>query len=221
MGFISIPADTDGDLHNAAMHNSKFNAIVDVLNGNIDHENLEFPESVYTLNFSAGTHVDGGSFQVDGYTSVNFANGALSAVSLDPTYHTAAAAGTNVVRNSWLTVPPNTVVSIVDVSLVVALEASYTAGQDCAITGQVCTAVNPFIAASGYTTLWSATSDFFAAGNAGDPNRFAKLAITTGASTLNAGNTFRIVVTNATPAFAAAKPPLINVSMTVKSRHVA
>ena len=35
MAYITIPGDSDGDLHDAAMHNSKFGAIASVLNATL------------------------------------------------------------------------------------------------------------------------------------------------------------------------------------------
>ena len=54
MAYINITGDSDGDLHDAAMHNNKFGAIASVLNGNISAENLANPYSVYTMTFGAG-----------------------------------------------------------------------------------------------------------------------------------------------------------------------
>ena len=52
MAYITITGDSDGDLHTAAMHNSKFGAIASVINGNIGPDNLTNPNSelVYTCN---------------------------------------------------------------------------------------------------------------------------------------------------------------------------
>ena len=52
MAYITITGDSDGDLHTAAMHNSKFGAIASVINGNIGPDNLTNPNSelVYTCS---------------------------------------------------------------------------------------------------------------------------------------------------------------------------
>ena len=52
MAYINITGDSDGDLHTAAMHNSKFGAIASVLNGNVDHDNLTYPRSLLTWNIT-------------------------------------------------------------------------------------------------------------------------------------------------------------------------
>ena len=54
MAYINITGDTDGDLHDAAMHNNKFGAIASVLNGNINKDNLANPHSIYTMTFAGG-----------------------------------------------------------------------------------------------------------------------------------------------------------------------
>ena len=61
MGYITITGDSDGDLHNAAMHNSKFGAIASVLNGNVDHDNLAYPNSELVLT-ATGKHIDTAMF---------------------------------------------------------------------------------------------------------------------------------------------------------------
>ena len=59
MGYINITGDSDGDLHTAALHNAKFGAVASVLNGNIDHDNLKYPNSVSTMSFSANQTATG------------------------------------------------------------------------------------------------------------------------------------------------------------------
>ena len=46
MALITLTGDSDGDLHTADLHNSKFGAIASVLNGNVDLDNLAKPNSV-------------------------------------------------------------------------------------------------------------------------------------------------------------------------------
>lgn len=53
MAYITITGDSDGDLHTAAMHNSKFGAIASVINGNLSHENLLYPNSEMVIVCSA------------------------------------------------------------------------------------------------------------------------------------------------------------------------
>jgi hypothetical protein len=53
MAYINLTGDSDGDLHTAAMHNAKFGAIASVLNGNIDEDNLKYPNSLITWQVNA------------------------------------------------------------------------------------------------------------------------------------------------------------------------
>ena len=66
MAYITITGDSDGDLHDAEMHNSKFGAIASVLNGNIDLENLTNPKSsqilLFTINGESGTDTGKNAF---------------------------------------------------------------------------------------------------------------------------------------------------------------
>tara|TARA_R110002012_G_scaffold259547_3_gene441098 strand:+ start:122 stop:784 length:663 start_codon:yes stop_codon:yes gene_type:complete len=54
MAYINITGDSDGDLHTAALHNAKFGALASVLNGNVDHDNLKYPNSMVTWSISNG-----------------------------------------------------------------------------------------------------------------------------------------------------------------------
>lgn len=57
MGIISINPDADGDLHDASLHNVKFQTILNTMNGNLDAANLAAPKSVIHFPFSARSGV--------------------------------------------------------------------------------------------------------------------------------------------------------------------
>ena len=60
MGYITVSGDSNGDLHDAAMHNEKFGAIASVINGNIGRENLLYPNSEFLITCSGmGSNVGG------------------------------------------------------------------------------------------------------------------------------------------------------------------
>jgi len=46
MAIINIPPDSDGTIHTAAMHNDKFALVQNLVNGNLDHSNLRYPQSI-------------------------------------------------------------------------------------------------------------------------------------------------------------------------------
>ena len=54
MGTISINPDADGDLHDASLHNNKFQTILNEINGNLDANNLANPNSFLMFTSNAG-----------------------------------------------------------------------------------------------------------------------------------------------------------------------
>jgi len=56
--ITSILPDVDGDLHTADLHNTKFNTILNEINGNLDLDNLKYPKSFMTLSWRAGAAYD-------------------------------------------------------------------------------------------------------------------------------------------------------------------
>jgi len=58
MGYITVSGDSNGDLHDANMHNEKFGAIASVINGNIGRENLLYPNSEFIIT-AEGIHTQG------------------------------------------------------------------------------------------------------------------------------------------------------------------
>tara|TARA_R110001599_G_scaffold11848_3_gene55855 strand:+ start:2030 stop:2710 length:681 start_codon:yes stop_codon:yes gene_type:complete len=67
MAKVFIQPDSDGDLHTAAMHNNKFQVVLNEINGNLDEKNLKYPNSIFTLESDAGVSSEG--FTVGGYAS--------------------------------------------------------------------------------------------------------------------------------------------------------
>ena len=53
MGTISINPDADGDLHDASLHNDKFQTVVNEINGQIDENNLKYPNCIIPVQFGA------------------------------------------------------------------------------------------------------------------------------------------------------------------------
>tara|TARA_Y100001938_G_C8046502_1_gene409226 strand:+ start:554 stop:1234 length:681 start_codon:yes stop_codon:yes gene_type:complete len=116
MAYITITGDSDGDLHTAAMHNSKFGAIASVINGNIGKENLINPNAELVFTFSA-KHVLATVLGIGATTGINPAATALSNLSgyssLGATNTGAPTSGTpdtaadrwNMVTNSVVRVP--------------------------------------------------------------------------------------------------------------------
>ena len=107
MAYITITGDSDGDLHTAAMHNSKFGAIASVINGNIGPDNLTNPNSELIFVFSAKhvlasvVSVGAALSTLSGYSSLGGTNTGAP-TSGDPD---TAAARWNMVTNSVVRVP--------------------------------------------------------------------------------------------------------------------
>lgn len=107
MAYITITGDSDGDLHTAAMHNSKFGAIASVINGNIGLENLTHPNSELVLNCSAKhvlasvVSVGAALSTLSGYSALGASNTGAP-TSGDPDV---AASRWNMVTNSVMRVP--------------------------------------------------------------------------------------------------------------------
>ena len=65
MAIINIGSDSDGTLHSASLHNDKFAVVQNVVNGNIEHANLKYPNSVVEWSadswviYNAGPTYDG------------------------------------------------------------------------------------------------------------------------------------------------------------------
>lgn len=73
MGTISINPDADGDLHDASLHNDKFQTILNEINGNLDANNLANPNSFLTLTSFAGNsyHPTGPIYPWVGWTTAD------------------------------------------------------------------------------------------------------------------------------------------------------
>ena len=129
MAYITITGDSDGDLHTAAMHNSKFGAIASVINGNIEPSNLTNPNSELVLNCSAKhvpasvISVGGALSNLSGYSALGGSNtGAPSGPDPDT-----AASRWNMVTNSVMRVPATMTLKD-NVTIVVDNEASGFSG---------------------------------------------------------------------------------------------
>jgi hypothetical protein len=114
MAYITITGDSDGDLHTAAMHNSKFGAIASVINGNIGPDNLTNPNSELVIVCSAShittalvgaTHAD--IKATCGYATLASGTGTVAAASELVSSSTSVF---NVVNNSVVKIPATMVI---------------------------------------------------------------------------------------------------------------
>ena len=129
MGYINITGDADGDLHTAALHNAKFGAIVEVLNGNVDHDNLEFPNSVSTASFGADQDINGWCSPVDSSGSTTSA-GAVLGYEIATSTALASNGVTNIMKSSFVRM--HYAVTLTSVKfLYLPRSTGYVAGDEC------------------------------------------------------------------------------------------
>jgi hypothetical protein len=226
--ITSILPDVDGDLHTAALHNSKFQTILNELNGNIDLDNLKYPKSFMTLSCRAGAAYDNsaGSGAAAarnpfGYIQISAVDG--STIADSPNIFVTNNDRIHVLTNSFHQVPANSSYTIEDVNVVaIKRNATYftdsgvgTAG-DFKFTLQKCATLT-----GTWTNLWQVDDDdlFNSAGDI-----FAEVgaseapSVTTVAST----NWIRFTLQNPSGWGAGTKlAPELMVNVVVKVSHVA
>ena len=129
MAYINITGDADGDLHTAELHNAKFGAIVGVLNGNVDHDNLKFPNSVSTAIFSAHRDVGDWCIPQDPAGSTTSAAAVLGYEIVTPTV-LAANGVTNIVKSSIVRVHYDMTLTSVKF-LYMPRSTEFVAGDEC------------------------------------------------------------------------------------------
>ena len=108
MGYVTITGDSDGDLHTAALHNAKFGAIASVLNGNVDHDNLTYPNAPVVLTFTGGPGevqpnplVGGTNIRTESW----YSPGTISQTAVNLTTQNAANGAFNVLTTSIMKIP--------------------------------------------------------------------------------------------------------------------
>lgn len=192
MAYITITGDSDGDLHNADMHNSKFGAIASVINGNIDLENLTNPKSngIIRLNYNgfydSTLHGKNYFYQLTGPTAGNINSmGWLNSAGAD-----------NVIKTSWFKIPFS--IRITSAKVIYSTSTFGTSGEDYNIYLQVSSTTT---ITDSYSTIATFTNDF----NGGISVNEEDLTISDGA--VGADKYIRVVVSNPTPTFTSTNPP--------------
>mgnify|MGYP003132915536 FL=1 len=198
MGFITISGDSDGDLHTADLHNKKFGAVASVLNGNIEHDNLKYPNSEFLLTAHA-------NYNGDGWVRY-------------PTLTSGVPAGTAATNTaSHIHAPLGSVIRIPfagtftdNVTVSVVTQSAFSAGDNLAFLLQKSSSLNGTYSQIGSTTnndCQSASSNF------------EVITITgTSGQSVAAGDYIRVIVQNAAsnPTY----PPSLNVTARMKTEHV-
>ena len=202
MGYITISGDSNGDLHDANMHNEKFGAIASVINGNIGIENLLFPNSQYAFTGNAiGSNA--------GATASYYDIGAVATSGVpDAMISSNTANHFNVVQSSLIKVPFTATITE-NVLLIVTTMNSYDAAKTLSFQLQSSSLVNGTYTQIGSTVTNSCYSD---------PMNLTTFTITgTTGQTIPAGHFIRIVVGNND---AGDYPPNLQFTIRLKTQHV-
>ena len=221
--ITSVLPDVDGDLHTAALHNSKFQTILNELNGNIDLDNLKYPKSFMTLSCRGGISYDiadggGSAANRNPYGYIEVLAAASSAIQNPPGQFNTANDKFHVLTNSFHEVPDNSSYTIERVNVVTIDRTGtgfYKSGENFTVTLQKSDAVTGV-----WSTLWTTTTDF---NTAGASDIFAEVGsgISPSVTTVAAGNWIRFLLTNPASWSAGTKlAPELTVNVVVKVSHV-
>tara|TARA_R110000751_G_scaffold94095_1_gene183624 strand:- start:2426 stop:3034 length:609 start_codon:yes stop_codon:yes gene_type:complete len=202
MALITLVGDSDGDLHTAALHNSKFGAIASVLNGNVDHANLAFPYTGGSYNFGC----DGTTLPVQFYVIGAETSGTIVASSA-----VATAGIANVLKASWIKVP-----SAITISRVVLIAeentSPLTSGENYSIKLQKASSLT-----GTYSTVASVDYDFYGAPTSGP----VETALTVSSPAIDQNNYIRLMLKNPDPFTSSQVPNSFSVLVTYKTLTVA
>jgi hypothetical protein len=200
MGTISINPDADGDLHDASLHNDKFQTILNEINGNLDANNLANPDSFFPLLCGAGrsfqaTFTDSAGdtipdlFPYVGWTHTDDPVDRTDQMELGVPYvPTPVANGCNIITNSQFRNVTNNVMTLIGGSLIYRQTVAYN-------TAVVTLRVQR--ASSIASTTWAdmATIDF-SPGTAAPANISISTFTTTPVTNLGVNDFYRVLVQN-------------------------
>jgi hypothetical protein len=221
--ITSILPDVDGDLHTADLHNTKFNTILNEINGNLDQDNLKYPKSFMTLSCRAGVSYD----IADGATAaanrnpygyITLTGVTSSGVADAPGAFRVANDSPHALTNSFHQVPSGSSYTIQDVNVVTIKRATtwFVSGEDFTLTLQKCATLT-----GTWSTLWEVDDEDFH--NAGG-NIFAEVGASEAPSvyTVASTNWIRFVIKNPSSWGATTKlAPELMVNVVVKVSHIA
>jgi hypothetical protein len=204
----SIVPDADGDLHDASLHNQKFNTILNEINGNIDADNLKYPDAMQTWSFSCS------------FLDAQILDG-INIVRLPTT--TAASFGTNLSFNDGVgenhTLPSSytkadRAYTVTGYSMLIVATPENVAGQNFTVTFEKAT---DLAFSSGVTTLASLSDDFRSVTNYEPQNP----TMSSSNTAIAANDYVRVRVTNPNPWGATNKQvPIFTLKVFLKAAHV-
>tara|TARA_R110000796_G_scaffold71141_4_gene161439 strand:- start:736 stop:1344 length:609 start_codon:yes stop_codon:yes gene_type:complete len=201
MAYINLIGDSDGDLHTAALHNAKFGAIASVLNGNVDSDNLKYPNSIVSFAFNA-------SINTDWYHIVSTSVSTITALAASATN-----GHVNLMRSSIIKLP--FAATLQDVQIMSVDGSAYSA-DDCRVAFQKSSS-----ALTGYTDMMWKAEDF-TSGSTSVFNSFSLSGASGGntvSSSVTANQFVRLIVTNSAGGNAVIPPPM-TAHVVLKVAHV-
>ena len=207
MALITLTGDSDGDLHTADLHNSKFGAIASVLNGNVDLDNLANPKSRGVFTFNSSGNNAGVSTLFEWY---KLASATATTPSSD--------AGDQLdgsflcLKSSWFCVPHT--IQLESVNFIMFNDTIHTSGDNYTIALQVSSSNDP--ATATYSDIASITTDYHSASKV-----MEKQTPSLSSSSIASGRYIRLVFTNPTFSGTHYWPNSTSVSISYKLDHVA
>jgi len=207
MALITLTGDSDGDLHTAALHNSKFGAIASVLNGNVDLDNLSKPKSTGILRFG-----------LNGYRNATidadqefYQLASATAGTINGLGWLNSGSGDSVLVKSWIRIP--TAITLVSAVIIYPTATVNASGENFNVYLQKSSSTT---ITDAYTTMGTFTDDFYASIGINQST------ISLSPSTVGANYYMRVVVENPASFAGTAKPPIgFQIIVHYKTDHTA
>tara|TARA_R100000655_G_scaffold85881_1_gene125804 strand:- start:114 stop:740 length:627 start_codon:yes stop_codon:yes gene_type:complete len=207
MAYINITGDSDGDLHDASLHNNKFGAIASVLNGNIDRENLANPHSIYTMTFEGGP----GAQPVASVLSETWVTiSSSSSPNITANTHSNAGSARQCLMPSWT--------KINNASTLIAAHLTFVAGSGPGSSSTPTGVLQKSSAIDGVYSTVASTSGTLQLYDASAAQVIDVNALSISSSGISAGEYIRFIWAN--PAANPQYPPKMTLTLTFKSEHV-
>jgi hypothetical protein len=206
MALITLTGDSDGDLHTADLHNSKFGAIASVLNGNVDLDNLAKPKSTGIIRFNLNGYHDSNTdghnefYQLTSATAGNINGlGFLASTNAD-----------NVIKSTWFKCP--IALSLQNCKVIYSTSAYGNSGQNFNVYVQVSSSTT---ITDSYTTIGTFTNDFNGSVSINEET------VSLSSTAVGANYYMRVVVENPSTFTLGEPPPGFEITLQYKTDHVA
>ena len=204
----SIVPDADGDLHDASLHNQKFNTILNEINGNIDADNLKYPDAMQTWSFSC-SFLD--AQILDGINIVPLPTATAASFGSDLSFATTNGADSTL-PSSYT--KADRAYTITGYNMLIVASPNNVSGENFTVTFEKAT---DLAFSSGVTTLASIANDFEVSG----ANYVPENPTMSSSNTAIAANDYvRVRVTNPTWTASTKAVPIFTLKVFLKAAHV-